>query len=202
MINQKILIGALVLVVGLAIWQRLNPQYVERVETITVVDSTVVDSLQQVINFWQTIAEEDRDTVKVEVPIPVPVVNDDSTFTYFTGLSDSTLSINVTSNINGVGYLLSQDISYIMKRTLVQQVDNRIVESTFITTTIERTRTKKPNAYLSAGAEFSLIGEQPSFSPKLTYTNQKGETFGARYDIINDGVAFSYTRPIRFRLPF
>lgn len=197
----KIALGALAVVIAFAIYQQLNPRYVETIRTETRIDSVAVDSLQKIIEYYENLPPQERDTVKVPVYIPTPIVNEDSTFTYYTGISDSTIVINVDSRINGVGYLLEQDISYILKQRIVRQVDNRITESTFITTTIERTRTKKPNAYLSGGAEFSLIGQQSSFSPKLTYTNQRQETFGIRYDILNNGIAFSYTRPIRFRLP-
>lgn len=193
----KIIIGIVVLIVSFTIIQRCTtPEYIETTTEKVVVDSAKVDSLTSVIKYLESIPP---DTVKLKVPIPIPV-EADGTLTYQIPYTDSLISALWT--VEALGEITEFDFEYYQKRRLVRETNTTITEQVFLTKLKTITRTKQNRAYLSIGADLGISKIRYSFSPKVSYTLKSGETFSARYDILNDEIGISYMRPIRFKLPF
>lgn len=190
-----VLIGLLVIIGGVSIYQYFNPRYIETTKTVTTLDSTKVDSLESVIQYLESIPPE---TTTVEVKIPVPVETD-STYIYSIPYSDSLMTARW--EIESYGELVDFHYEYYYRYQAVREVTNRYSETRFLTTTTTITRTKKPNAYLSLGM---LLNSAPELtvSPMVTYTLSNGQTIGGAYNLQDGSFSVIYTHPLRFRLPF
>jgi len=178
----KLLLYAVGIAIALTFVQRnFFPKIETRTVTETVIDTTLVDSLYTVIERLEDIPEPERDTVFVTADISEPVVRD-SLRTYYTGLSDPLININVESNINiNTSSLISQQISYILKQRLVREQRTELTYNIREVTTITTTRTIN-RSYVSVGAIINL----DSITPAVAYTSRNNTTFLFGYDITND----------------
>lgn len=193
----KIVIAVIVVILSFSIIQRCTtPEYIETVKEVTVVDSTKIDSLQQRVQYLESIPP---DTTVVEIPIPTPTI-EDSIYKYTFPFRDSLIS-SVT-RVWAKDEITDYEFEYYYHARAVNKVTNTITETVHLTTTKTITKTKQSRAYLSAGLEVGINPQFNSVSPKVSYTMQDGQTFSFRYDVLNQGYYVSYQRSIRFKLPF
>ena len=188
----KLLLYALAIAIVFTFVQRqFFPKIETETKTVTTIDTTKVDSLYSVIEFLENIEPEDQDTVRDTVYIPQPTI-EDSIKTYRTGLSDSTISISVISDINiSTSDLVSQQIEYILKQRLVRRERLEMTYNINTINTITTTRTIH-NSFVSAGA----IVNQQSIIPSVGYTTRGGITFLYGYDIQNNAHTAGILTPI------
>lgn len=181
----KLFLYALLLAIAFTFVQR---KFFPKIETVTktetVVDTTLVDSLYSVIEYYENIPEQEQDTVIKYVPIPAPTI-EDSVKTYRTGLSDQMVTIGVESKINSnTSSLISQQIEYLLKQRLVRESK---LEIEYHINTITKTTTTRTinNSFVSAGA----IVNQHSIIPSIVYTTRNNTTLLLGYDINNQAIS-------------
>lgn len=186
----KLFIYAVIIAVVLTFIQR---QFFPKIETVTVthtvVDTTLVDSLYQVIEYLENIPEPEQKTIVRIVEIPTPVIEEDKKI-YRTGLSDLAISIGVESTIEN-NSLVAQQIEYIMKQRLVRESKLELTYHINTLTTVTTTRTIN-KSFVSIGG----IVSQHSIIPSLSYTTRSNTTFLAGYDIINESISAGILIPL------
>lgn len=192
-----------ILAIGLGYHFIKGPEIIETETTKVVQDTTVVDSLKTVIEYWQDIAENERDTIEVKVEVPVPSPLDDDINRYRIPYSDNTLSALVGLDVEGK-IVSEMDFSYSLKREFVREIDNRIYTTRYVETERTITRTIQPSAYMSLGLGVFATADDIFAVPTLTYTSAGRSQYSIGYDVINHGVYVGVSVPISFRsiLPF
>lgn len=162
----KEIVIAILLVVGLFLagrWTAPQPEPV--IERETVVDTTMVDSLQNQVTYWRDIAETRQDTLGQEdIELPDPEIQEtDGTRVYNVPYSDQNLSANIGLTVEGI--LGQVDFEYILKRELV--VEERLTLRETRTITKTTTYQARPPGKRKFGFNHSLEGGY-KFSTELT----------------------------------
>ena len=192
----KIGIAIAILVVGATVYWELTPDYEENT-TVDITTDLTIDSLRNVIEYYETLEPAKADTVRDTLIVKEYVSLNDSTKRYTTNYSDSTITATITSTV--VGVMTSQEFEYFMRRRLVREVTNTITR--YEVTTIDRTttRTLKPRPYFFVGGEAGT----ESLGPIIGFTNAKQYSVFYRYDVITESHNVGITIPIKFNLnPF
>lgn len=169
-----------------------------KVKTVTKIDSTTVDSLEEEIQYLKSLPPE---TTKVKVTVPaepetVYTAPDGTKVKQYTSTyTDSLITAEWTTGLTGS--LRYQDFEYslhhrpVIKRTVTKY------QTQYRTTT--KTITKQPNPYLSVGLEVG--GNQRLFmaSPSISWTTSKGNRYWLKYGIMHDAVLIGGEVPIRLK---
>lgn len=144
---------ALVLAVLYIVYQLYNPKVVTQTKIETVVDTTSVDSLRKVVQYYKDLPPVViRDTLE----IPVPVI-DNGRYTYRFPYRDSLLVAAFTATLMGEVEFSSASFEYTLKRRQLVVEDTRTITLTkTVTTTITKTLQPVEKGYLFVGGEAGL----------------------------------------------
>lgn len=123
-----------------------EPQVIK--ETVTVTDSTTVDSLRNEVTYWKDIAEARQDTIESELEIPEPVEVSPDVRDYDVPYSDENLAANIGLTVEG--YLQDADLSYYLKREQVTETTTTVYKTRTINTVTERLVRQNPPVFSSS----------------------------------------------------
>ena len=159
-----------------------EPEIITKTKTVTIIDTTTVDSLKTIIEKFEEVPVIERDTVYLDRP-EVDDIFTESSRQITTTYSDSMLTASNYIELD----LESNDIkdhrfSYLLKRRLVRQIDRTQIKHITRTTTTTETRTIQEGGYFQAGA----IASFDSFAPVIAYTTRNKSTLMYGYDFMND----------------
>jgi hypothetical protein len=188
----KILIAIIILAALFFLLRRCSKRQAKIIyHTQVRIDTTKVDSLEQVVSHWKQIAKSKRDTVIIDtVKITSYIPLDDSLSLYTTNYHDSTLSAQWKTKVKG--QLKNQQFQYSLKRQKVK-VKTKTKTITKVKT-VTNTIVKDPTPYLSVGA----FGGVNILGPKAALTFGKGYTISIGYNLIGKGALFGFSVPIGF----
>lgn len=183
-----LLLAAVVILAFLFVWQlNKQPEVITTVDTTTVVKVDTV--YKEITDFIKLEVETPPDTIYIErgdQPILPIGVSDIPLRVYSKSHTDSFIDITVWSNVRGA--LENQSIEYTFKYPEITL--DRV-------TTIEKTRTIMPSAYLAAS--FGVEGSQNSFEGGtigLMYSTKNRRSLSYQYNVFNDRHSINFYFPI------
>lgn len=169
-------------------------------ETVTTIDSTVVDSLNKRIEYLENI--NNPDTVEVRVEVPVPVETDGGFNRYEPSYSDSLITAKWGLTVDGT-IVEEIEFEYFLKKRVVREDVTTITETRYVTTTRTITQRIRPKGHLSVGGFTGVVGLNDVSSVQLggtlKYTNSDRQSVYVNYDFLNQGVMVGFTIPLSIR---
>lgn len=132
--NWKIILAGVVALIGVFWLGRITapePQVIER--EVIVQDTTEINRLEQEVQQWRDIAQNERDTVEVYIPVPDYEEQPDGTKVYNLAHSDRNLTANIGLTVEGV--LEQSKFSYVLKRELVTERTITVTQNRTLTRT-------------------------------------------------------------------
>lgn len=156
MLKNNITLLGLLLIIAVSFYaggKCQSPEIITTTEIVTEIDSSRVDSLLSIIEYYESIPEEEEEQKVIDKPDNITDVTKDSVRNITTSYSDQFIvsSNFMTMNIL-TGEILDTKFTYILRRRLVREKTLSITQQINKITTTNTTRTVKEGMYFQAGA--------------------------------------------------